>query len=628
MRLDRTRLACTSSDKMLPLGSNSHSRQEPIPRRVGKGRLHQAQGLLTTGVLLLTACGAPEDGSLDTIGALQGAATTDLTSQWQPFTKDALWNLKLSPTRSETALPSAGLAAGAMAASDADYGIKVYFAKSTDPVLKISFSGYNTVLDVWNTASPAQIQGPANMVPPTGSDGSVILVDASKRYAYEMWQFSNTGNNTARATHIDVVDLASAGPHRNVGVTAAGLPGSGGLLKRYELSKGLPILHKLWAAVTPKMLAAGAIAPASSQDGHGDGAYPVLKYGDVIALTKTLNVESNDCNLSPFMKRIAHGLQDFGALVQDQGGDAIGFVSEVGAIKDYIDVDYNTTMWTMFGCLKKYMVKVNDPWTGATPGGLGAGGSGGGTPAGDTQPPTTPSSLAGTAPAATQAQLSWKASTDNVAVSGYRIYRNGAVLSTAAGTSFTDTSVSGGKTYTYNVAAYDGAGNQSAQSPAANVTTPTPPTSYPELLTNPGFESGTSPWSLQRWDGTSKLSRTTAQHRGGSYSVLIQNANNSSDGAVVLNSIAVTAGATYQLSAYEMLTSISSGASVLMIDWLSSRGSVVGTSTSGGKSLSSSWTQDTLTAVAPSGATRAVLYLFSYAVGSVYYDDVSFKRTR
>lgn len=68
--------------------------------------------------------------------------------------------------------------------------------------------------------------------------------------------------------------------------------------------------------------------------------------------------------------------------------------------------------------------------------------------------------------------LSWAAATDNVKVTGYRITRNGALLTTVTGTSFTDTAVAGGTTYRYSVAAVDAAGNRGPSTPTLQVTTP------------------------------------------------------------------------------------------------------------------------------------------------------------
>ncbi|MDP1666736.1 MAG: right-handed parallel beta-helix repeat-containing protein [Methylobacter sp.] len=99
--------------------------------------------------------------------------------------------------------------------------------------------------------------------------------------------------------------------------------------------------------------------------------------------------------------------------------------------------------------------------------------SSGGTPSPtDSTAPSAPSGLAATAGSATQVNLAWNASTDNVSVSGYKIYRNGTEIGSNAATSFTDTTVAGGITYNYTVKAYDAAGNLSVASNTSTVNTP------------------------------------------------------------------------------------------------------------------------------------------------------------
>ena len=91
----------------------------------------------------------------------------------------------------------------------------------------------------------------------------------------------------------------------------------------------------------------------------------------------------------------------------------------------------------------------------------------------DSQPPTVPTGLAATSVTATLVALQWTASTDNVAVTGYNVYRDGAVVGTVGGstTTFTDTTVAPATTYVYKVNAFDAAGNDSAQSDGLSVTT-------------------------------------------------------------------------------------------------------------------------------------------------------------
>jgi hypothetical protein len=89
----------------------------------------------------------------------------------------------------------------------------------------------------------------------------------------------------------------------------------------------------------------------------------------------------------------------------------------------------------------------------------------------DTTPPTVPTGLTATAASSSQISLSWNASTDNVGVTGYQIYRNGAKLTTSASTSYLDSGLAASTSYTYTVAAFDAAGNNSAQSAGASATT-------------------------------------------------------------------------------------------------------------------------------------------------------------
>ncbi|MGI5238474.1 DUF4832 domain-containing protein [Dactylosporangium sp. CA-139066] len=96
---------------------------------------------------------------------------------------------------------------------------------------------------------------------------------------------------------------------------------------------------------------------------------------------------------------------------------------------------------------------------------------------GDCAPPTAPA-LAAPVVNGTSVSLSWSGATDNVGVTGYRVYRDGTQVATPAGTSFTDTGVAAGA-HTYTVTARDAAGFESPASNAVTATvavvTPPPP---------------------------------------------------------------------------------------------------------------------------------------------------------
>lgn len=88
----------------------------------------------------------------------------------------------------------------------------------------------------------------------------------------------------------------------------------------------------------------------------------------------------------------------------------------------------------------------------------------------DTTAPTAPTGLAGTA-TASSALLSWTAATDDTGVTAYDVYRDGAKVGSTAGTAYTDTGLTASTAYSYSVRARDAAGNESAASAPAAVTT-------------------------------------------------------------------------------------------------------------------------------------------------------------
>jgi chitodextrinase len=124
-------------------------------------------------------------------------------------------------------------------------------------------------------------------------------------------------------------------------------------------------------------------------------------------------------------------------------------------------------------------------------------GAGSGAP--DTQPPTSPSNLAATATSASQINLSWTASADNVGVARYLIERcQGAGCSTfaqivaTASTAYGDSGLSASTAYSYRVRASDAAGNLSGYSNVAGATTasPPPPPPPPAASSNPLISRG------------------------------------------------------------------------------------------------------------------------------------------
>jgi len=89
----------------------------------------------------------------------------------------------------------------------------------------------------------------------------------------------------------------------------------------------------------------------------------------------------------------------------------------------------------------------------------------------DSQAPTVPTNIRTLAVTTSSATIAWNASTDNVAVAGYHVYRGTTYLGDATGLSYTNSGLTANTTYVYTVKAFDAAGNNSAATSALSVMT-------------------------------------------------------------------------------------------------------------------------------------------------------------
>jgi chitodextrinase len=126
------------------------------------------------------------------------------------------------------------------------------------------------------------------------------------------------------------------------------------------------------------------------------------------------------------------------------------------------------------------------------------------------QPPTT---VTATAVSDTQINLSWSGASDNIGVTGYQIFRNGGATPIdtvgASPTTYGNTGLTGGTTYSYTIKAVDAAGNVSAPSPAASART---------IVFMDGFENG----SLTKWTTVSGLAVQNTNVFAGSWAAEAQ----------------------------------------------------------------------------------------------------------
>ncbi|WFB37795.1 fibronectin type III domain-containing protein [Kiritimatiellota bacterium B12222] len=89
----------------------------------------------------------------------------------------------------------------------------------------------------------------------------------------------------------------------------------------------------------------------------------------------------------------------------------------------------------------------------------------------DTEAPSVPQNVSATAVSSSQINLTWDASSDNVAVQGYDIHRDLQWIDVSLTPSYSDFGLSPDTTYTYTVSAFDAVDNSSANSSSASART-------------------------------------------------------------------------------------------------------------------------------------------------------------
>ncbi|MCR8630971.1 polysaccharide lyase family 7 protein [Paenibacillus radicis (ex Xue et al. 2023)] len=215
----------------------------------------------------------------------------------------------------------------------------------------------------------------------------------------------------------------------------------------------------------------------------------------------------------------------------------------------------------------------------------------------DTQAPTAPANLAATAISSSQINLSWNASTDNVGVSGYNVYRGSTLVGSPTTLSFSDTGLNASTSYSYTVKAKDAAGNLSAASNTASATTQAGGTQV--TIANPGFENSFTGWTTS---GSTAIS--TSDYHSGARSGKI-----SSSGSQISQTISgLSTNTTYTLSA-----------------WILGQG-LIGANTFGGSEVtiggnSSAWTSISVSFTTGSSNTSAIIFARGTTSTDVRFDD-------
>jgi hypothetical protein len=220
-----------------------------------------------------------------------------------------------------------------------------------------------------------------------------------------------------------------------------------------------------------------AAVPRLLRVARGDGTFLNLELRQPGGTFETFSASSAVAN--GVSLRIAPELT---SLVQSQLLDATAATTSYGdaalaAGQSFTDTVANVTVTTVSASPAGASVSIQ--FGGAPP-----------PPPADTTPPSAPGSLSASATSSTTVALNWTAATDNVAVTGYRVYRDGTQVATTAGLSWTDTGRSPNTTYAYEVRAVDAATNVGDPASASATTPPVVDTTAPTAFSLSASKKG------------------------------------------------------------------------------------------------------------------------------------------
>jgi chitodextrinase len=135
----------------------------------------------------------------------------------------------------------------------------------------------------------------------------------------------------------------------------------------------------------------------------------------------------------------------------------------------------------------------------------------------DTQAPSAPLNVAAASRTATSIALAWSASTDNVGVTGYGLYRAGAQVGTTSLTNAIFSGLACNTNYTLAVDASDAAGNRSSKTTVMVATTACPDTTPPSTPTGLAASNVTQTGLTLTWNASSDNVGVTGYdvYRGG-----------------------------------------------------------------------------------------------------------------
>jgi chitodextrinase len=400
--------------------------QSLVPLKPFSRRKFLTTATASFSVMALSACGGG-DGSAadDTMSALGKGGTKG---------------------RTDTAAPSVptGVTATVVSATS----IAVSWGASTD---NVGVARYRLYRCSGNGCAPATLV--ANVTALTYTDGAL----PEGTYSYNVEAMDAAGNVSARSA----VATATISPVAAPAPSPSPSPTPGSAIYEAESGTwggGASIQYASNASggqAIGTMMNAGAYTQVTVDGGAGGAASLVVRFANGHSVNRSLSLYVNGVRQRQVVFVPTGGWNTFVdseavAITLTAGSNAVRLQTDSG---DSPDADIDRFVVTIGGT-------TSAPSDGTAP--------------------SVPSGVTATATSSSSITVNWSASTDNVGVVGYRVYRcsgNGctsvAQVASLTGTTYTDSGLLAGTSYSYSVAAVDAAGNVSARSALATATTAT-----------------------------------------------------------------------------------------------------------------------------------------------------------
>lgn len=267
-----------------------------------------------------------------------GATARRYGTYLRPFAADSPWNrIPINPVLDHYVLPKTRyfpfVGTGA-------YTTGSFLAKPTDQ--PVTVQGLNNAAGAWNTDDgqfkPVSLpRWPADVLPASGTDGHADIIDPASNKVHSFWQLRKI-DGIWKATQYAWSALDGRGwsdpAYNHQGARAAGVPTTGGLIRKHELDDGDSLFrHVVAITLDGSALKRGYVYPATAEDNHSIERYKgEIPMGSLLMLPANFDTASIK---TPALRKLAETLKRYGGAVVDLNDDTrYAIPVEQGAVFD------------------------------------------------------------------------------------------------------------------------------------------------------------------------------------------------------------------------------------------------------------------------------------------------------